>query len=155
MVSLVKDLSFLDSRVLTQLTRFNLTNNVLSRSTGVVSCGGFSDVFKGTCHINKRGNVTTAMKRLRMYLSASDCKKVVLRSLNPNFRSLMRLNDSFSRRKSTFGQSFSTLTSCLCLGLHSMAIPAIPCSSQNGWRTATLLHMYAQSIRLPTSFSGW
>ena len=74
-----RDLSFLDSHVLAQLKSFDLNGCVISQEPFAVGYGSFSDVYKGTCLIKKRGGeVMTAMKRLRLHVDTFNCKKVRL-----------------------------------------------------------------------------
>ena len=74
-----RDLSFLESHVLDQLKSFDLNGCVLSQEPFAVGYGSFSDVYKGTCLIKKRGGeVMTAMKRLRLHVDTVNCKQVCL-----------------------------------------------------------------------------
>lgn len=73
-----RDLNFLDSRVLSHLKAFDLNGCILSQEPFVVGMGSYSDVYKAKCFIGGRGEVNSAMKRLRMHvkLDKGSCKQV-------------------------------------------------------------------------------
>ena len=73
-----RDLSFLDSHVFSRLKSFDLNGRILSQEPFVVGLGSYSDVYKGACLIAQRGEVMTAMKRLRLHVKADkgNCKQV-------------------------------------------------------------------------------
>lgn len=75
-LTIARDLSFLDSHVLDQLKSFDLEGCLLSREPFAVGYGSFSDVYKGTCLVEERGEVMTAMKRLRLHVDSVNCKQV-------------------------------------------------------------------------------
>jgi serine/threonine protein kinase len=72
-----RDLSFLDHRIRKQLIQLDLNGRIQSKTPYAAGYGAFSDVYQGTCKLNRRrSNVRVAMKQLRMQLASVDCKNV-------------------------------------------------------------------------------
>ena len=130
-----RDLSFLDSHVLSRLKGSDLSGRILAQEDSLVGSGTYSDVFRGKCRIENRGEVVVAMKRLRLHVEGykASCKNV--RSLISVTKSLLTFNDcSCLKRKSTSGRNSSIQTCFLFLDTHSTEAPVIRFSYPSGWK---------------------
>ena len=59
-----------------RLQHLKLTCRIIQRSQRALGNGGFSEVFQGKCHIDGRGELTVAIKRLRFHVENVNFKHV-------------------------------------------------------------------------------